>query len=203
MLMLSLVVGLTACHVATGDSLQIGANAAGEEAVIGYVGAVALVRDANRVLVLDTRLNRLLVFDCKGQLTQTIGRPGAGPGEFVVPTRLRVADDGSLHVLDRGLSRISVFSPSTEGYSFSKSVSLPVSVLDFCILPGTDRYLAYTAGRSAVVHELSTDGRLLRSFGSPDSTYATTLATRQLGRALIQCVDDATVAVPCTAIRSR
>lgn len=51
------------------------------------------------------------MFDAGGKYVASIGRPGAGPGEFRWPQRLGVFGD-TLYVIDMGLRRISFFSSS-------------------------------------------------------------------------------------------
>src|SRR6478609_10265628 len=71
---------------------QIGASAAGDLFVLGY------------------KERRIYVITSEGQVTDSIGRQGEGPGEFVDPLSLSVGQDGSLAVVDFGLRRITRWS---------------------------------------------------------------------------------------------
>ena len=62
-----------------------------------------------RLHVLDAGNKRVLVFDSTGALLRTIGRQGAGPGEFENPAALFITSDGSVHVVDAGHQAISRF----------------------------------------------------------------------------------------------
>lgn len=49
-----------------------------------------------------------------GELIQSWGEPGSGPGQFILPHGIRVAADGRVLVADRENDRIQIFSPSGE-----------------------------------------------------------------------------------------
>jgi len=59
----------------------------------------------------NTRIHR---FDTKGQLCESFGEPGSGPGQFRIPHSTWVHTDGRIFVCDRENDRIQVFSPSGE-----------------------------------------------------------------------------------------
>lgn len=68
------------------------------------------VDDEGRIYIDDARNGRIQVFDRNGKYVKTIGRQGQGPGEFGVPTRLRVLPRANrLYVRDIGTQRISIF----------------------------------------------------------------------------------------------
>ncbi len=50
-------------------------------------------------------------FAATGELIQSWGEPGAGPGQFYLPHGIRVAADGRVLVADRENDRIQIFSP--------------------------------------------------------------------------------------------
>ena len=54
--------------------------------------------------------SRLKAFDAAGRLRWTFGREGEGPGEFVNPTNLEVAEDSAVWITDGGLGRFQVVS---------------------------------------------------------------------------------------------
>jgi DNA-binding beta-propeller fold protein YncE len=77
--------------------------------------AVAVSPGGERVYVVDTgRLDsdhhRVYVHGPEGNHLGTLGRRGAAPGEFNLPTDAAVAPDGSLWVLDAGNFRVQAFS---------------------------------------------------------------------------------------------
>lgn len=85
------------------------------------IGAVAL--PSGGIAVLQARAERLLLFDSAGRYERGIGRRGAGPGEFDLPTKIGRRGD-SLWVFDRALSRITVFRTSGE---LVRTIALPAN----------------------------------------------------------------------------
>src|SRR4051812_2521081 len=59
----------------------------------------------------NTRIHR---FDAQGQLRDSFGTPGSGPGEFRLPHSVWVHTDGRIFVCDRENDRIQIFSPQGE-----------------------------------------------------------------------------------------
>ncbi len=55
--------------------------------------------------------HRVEVFSLGGDHVRTIGKRGAGPGEFNFPANLTVAKDGSLYVVDMLNFRVQIFDP--------------------------------------------------------------------------------------------
>jgi len=65
-----------------------------------------------RIYVLDEQASTVRVFDASGELLQTMGRPGAGPGELSgTPRGLLVDANGVVHVADPRNRRIQAFAP--------------------------------------------------------------------------------------------
>ena len=78
---------------------------------------VAVSNDGARLYVLDTggvdsMSHHVQVYDATtGKLLKTIGRRGAGEGEFNLPIQLTVAPDDRLYVVDSGNFRVQAFDP--------------------------------------------------------------------------------------------
>lgn len=79
----------------------------GSDVVFEAIDDVSTASDG-RVFVADSRARQILVLDPRGQRTRTIGREGAGPGEFRSVRHLTVFQ-GRLHAYDGVLRRLSVF----------------------------------------------------------------------------------------------
>lgn len=84
-----------------------------------------VVTTAGHILVADASEAHIKVFRPTGGLLQIIGRKGKGPGEFVEPRLLSLSRDGRLHVMDTGLSRITVFD---DRYRFVKTVPVRAEI---------------------------------------------------------------------------
>jgi hypothetical protein len=72
------------------------------------VPAVAFDERA-RLYVLDRGNTRVVVFDSTGRHVRTIGRRGAGPGEFTAPSGIAIVAGNMLAVADAALRSISLF----------------------------------------------------------------------------------------------
>lgn len=95
-------------HIVTlGDSTDTASvlpNAAGRECMVGKLST------SEYILSGIAGGGFLSVYDAAGKPVRTIGRKGAGPGEFRSPLRVAVGSGDSLYVLDDANSRIQVLS---------------------------------------------------------------------------------------------
>jgi len=73
---------------------------------------IAIDKAARKVYVSDTVSHNVRVHDLEGVLLNTIGRFGAGPGEFNHPVDLFVDKAGDLYVTDTMNFRIEIFNPA-------------------------------------------------------------------------------------------
>jgi hypothetical protein len=69
-----------------------------EETVFGIINKV-LTDDENNIYLLDAQLSEISVFSPEGELLNTLGREGDGPGEFRGPTDMCFLPDGTIGVL--------------------------------------------------------------------------------------------------------
>jgi hypothetical protein len=101
--------------VATGwrlaDELEFPRRRAPDSDVLGSIVDVA-VDATERIYVLDGSEKSILIFDDAGRRVRTVGREGAGPGEFRDPGALRWTPDGELLVLDFQNARYTAFDTS-------------------------------------------------------------------------------------------
>jgi len=73
------------------------------------------VHPDGRVFAADTHYSRVTVFDADGTLIDTFGRHGTGDGEFLLPTDVAFAADGTIFVSEyQGNDRITKWSPAFE-----------------------------------------------------------------------------------------
>jgi len=74
----------------------------------------------------NARIHR---FSADGELLDSWGKPGSGPGEFAVPHDVAVRSDGTVFVCDRENSRIQLFSPEGEFLSEWTTPARPCQVV--------------------------------------------------------------------------
>jgi hypothetical protein len=101
-----LVTSVDSIRLVEADSLPLGA----------YTSFFARARDGG-VFVNDMQLRRLMHFDSTGRFVGTIGRPGSGPGEFVLPGPLGLLPgDSTIMVVDVNRRWASLFDTRTGRY---------------------------------------------------------------------------------------
>lgn len=117
-----------------------------------------------------TSPERIVVFDSNGVAIETIGRGGAGPGEFRGITALNIDDADSLYVIDGTQRRVSVFTP---GGSVARTFLVNGSLIPGSSLLAPDRSLIVNAtmgepaGFGLPLHQISAEGDHIASFGAP------------------------------------
>jgi 6-bladed beta-propeller len=128
----------------------------------GRIGSAA-VDAAGRVVVVDELNRAVRVFGRDGRCLASIGRPGAGPGEFREPRRVRIHAD-TMHVLDVANVRIERFVLGSAAPELLPATPLRVVPEDFCFLGARLFVLAHHDGRA--IHEIDAHGNPIRSFGT-------------------------------------
>jgi hypothetical protein len=99
------------------------------------IGTVILGADGQYVYVVQREENMIRVFDSRsGKLIHTIGRDGAGPGEFKGLGRIGWKQD-TLFAVDVALQRVSLFSPSGEHFRTERIVSAPIPAIGRPAIP--------------------------------------------------------------------
>ncbi|MFC1529148.1 6-bladed beta-propeller [Gemmatimonadota bacterium] len=102
------------------EVLRLNQDESNPESLLAYPGLV-ITDEAGSFYVEDARDNRLVKFDATGNYLRTIGRQGAGPGEYR-SVSLECIHNGILVITDTQLNRVSFF--RTDG-SFVDSSPLP------------------------------------------------------------------------------
>ena len=93
------------------EEVKIGTRDSEGPQMFGDVWDIDLDR-LGRIYVLDRQAQDIRVFGGDGSYIRTIGRPGAGPGEFRLPTGMTFDPAGRLWVSNRNNLRYSVFDTS-------------------------------------------------------------------------------------------
>lgn len=153
--------------VPTGIALRPSVDGAHPDPEVGPLTQIA--KDSRgRFFTTARRDRRILVWSADGTFLRTIGKEGAGPGEFAGRVRALFVDAGdSLHALDAS-GRWIVFDPEQR---FVRMFSTGARGLRSSHLAG-DGTIVQTgpmagAERGKLVHVLGPDGRMQRSFGVP------------------------------------
>lgn len=115
------------------ETLRVGDEAAGDTVLFGNV--IDITVDAKgRLYVLDQLWPCICVFSSTGELADVIGREGAGPGEFNFATGVTIGPGDSVYVFDRGLNRLTAFTPVNYDYAYS----IPLRAIDVDVLVPTE-----------------------------------------------------------------
>ena len=150
------------------DTVMVRANASPDTAAEVSIVTDVVLDSAGHILAVDARGRRLIVMDTAGRVQGTLGRAGAGPGEFRFPYLATVTAGGTVVVLDETLSRLSLFDSRLQ---FIRTVPLPGYVRASSLLALGDRIfisgtLNVAGAQDKAIHALSIDGTYLGSFGT-------------------------------------
>ena len=113
--------GLVACDGAgrTTDGLRVGGHwiteaeyQIGADTTFSWVPYLRVTADGHRVFVVEPNTGSVTVWTPEDSLIFAVGRRGEGPGEFIMPYRLHIHDDGSFYVRD--FQRFTYFSATGE-----------------------------------------------------------------------------------------
>jgi DNA-binding beta-propeller fold protein YncE len=87
----------------------------GREKELVAPSGLAVDDTRGRLYVVDARRHVLVVYElATGRLLRTVGKRGAGPGEFNFPTAVAVGPDSRVYVSDTMNYRVQVFSPDLD-----------------------------------------------------------------------------------------
>ena len=103
-------VSLEACRLDPVPTVSVGGMAPPAH-TFGDVSDASLLPDG-RVAVADRQARSITIFDPAGGVSETVGREGEGPGEFLDPIGIAVAD-GTMFVWDWDQSRVTGFDLAT------------------------------------------------------------------------------------------
>ena len=114
--MLTQVQGVTLTEV-----FRIGDEVVGDTMLLG--GVIQVSADSEgRVYLVESSFNGIHVFSAVGDHITSIGRSGAGPGEFQNPPQIYVGRNDTLYAFDFWPRRLSVFSPENHELEYSLSL---------------------------------------------------------------------------------
>lgn len=112
---------LQAQTVTLTEAFRIGDEAAGDTMLFGAVIQVSADSEG-QVYVVESPFNGIHVFSAIGDHITSIGRLGAGPGEFQSAPQMHVGPSDTLYAFDFWPRRLSVFSPESHEFEYSLSL---------------------------------------------------------------------------------
>lgn len=101
------------------EVLRIGGEDGTGPDTFGSLGALA-VDSARRIYVFDALAQHVQIFEADGRHLRTIGREGAGPGEFRSVIGMQFALDGTLWAVDAGNARYTTLANGDASTSFRR-----------------------------------------------------------------------------------
>lgn len=159
----------------------------GDSAFIALPSAMAIAPDG-AIAVADIQNQRVYVYDRRGVLQRTIGRPGRGPGELSAPSGLAFIDDTLMVVDDGGAQQLLLFDYPSGAYRRSmKRTGSAHTVLGrgHAVWLGI---LRSSMGSTVTEWDLDTD--TLRYHGSIPESYRTSQRLRQVYGHVTAAVSD-------------
>lgn len=140
--------------------------AIGDEDTFGKIGDV-IADERGHTYVLDTYFKKVDRFDESGMHLASVDKQGKGPGELDFPSALAFWGEANLYVFDPGNIRLLAFATDNGALNFIKQVRLAFPGGDMCTLG--DRVFVMGLLEGHLVHELSSEGEVVASFGEPES----------------------------------
>ena len=98
----------------------------GNDALFSWVPYLRVTADGQRVFVVEPNTGSVTVWTPDATLLFAVGRQGEGPGEFVLPYRMHIHEDGSFYVRD--FQRFTYFSATGE---LVRTVAGPSSLVSY------------------------------------------------------------------------
>ena len=125
----------------------------------------------NRLYVVDSGNNRILVFAEEGKFLFAFGSPGEGDGQLIAPVGITTTADGSVLVADRGNKRVQVF--DTDG-KFLQSIPTLIgekraAPVDVALDDATARLYVTVSAPDHKVLVYNNKGEVETTWGQPGS----------------------------------
>jgi len=116
--------------------------------------------------ILDRGNNRVVVCDLQGRFIRQIGGVGQGPGEFIWPWSFAVSQTGEVYVLTNDAPQINTIHIFDRLGQFVQKIQLDFLPQSLAVNSKREIFLS-APDEQAIIRVYSTDGQLLRKFGSP------------------------------------
>lgn len=116
------------CTIRVTPSTRLGSE--GDAVGVAILAEAAVDTRGRFAVASPMTVGEILIYEASGRFVRTIGRRGGGPGEFEHPVKLRFGPGDSLHVLEEGIGRFTVFTPALE---HARSVTLAGRAFSFAL----------------------------------------------------------------------
>jgi len=135
------------------------------ENFIGFVKEIDVDNHGN-IYVLDDRQQKVFVYDVSGDLKQTLGGRGSGPGELSFARSLTVYQDSLLLISNR--FRIEEFKITEDSTYYHRTVQLNLNIKSICSAGGNLFVHNGDLIRSGAIDERGLNAEMIHKINLPD-----------------------------------
>lgn len=166
----------------------------GDQDAFGAVTSLAIL--APGVVAVADQMNGRITLFVEGVSKSAFGRSGQGPGEFTRLATIAYLGGDTLLALDQGRRNLTILRELGDSLVWHDTVALPFAPTAFCTLTG--RIYALGRHEGAWIHQATSDGRLVSSFGEVEGEGALDVALNS--DAIIGCSEEARAIAVVTRI---
>ena len=174
-------------EIAALQGYTIGVEEGASQEMIGLF--VDLAIGLEEIVYADFMHQEVRVYGFDGSFRGLVGKRGQGPGEFIFPTAVDIADGGELLVVGDNGSRIQYFRRQDSAYELEGSfrAATVFSSGDICAMHGHVYTLGYSEELDGVIHKHTLEGALVASFEAPYEDSSPFIRSQLSGRGQLFC----------------
>ncbi len=165
----------------------IGVEDGAIQEMIGFLADLAI--GPEEIVYADWIHQEVRVYGFDGSFKGLVGKRGQGPGEFIFPRRVDIADGGELLVVGDDGSRIQYFRRRGSTYELEGlfRAATVFSHGDICAMHGHVYTLGYSEELDGVIHKHTIEGTLVTSFEAPYEHSSPFVRSQLSGRGQLAC----------------
>lgn len=174
-------------EIAALQGQTIGVEEGASQEMIGLFMDLAI--GPEEIVYADWMHQEVRVYGFDGSFKGLVGKRGQGPGEFIFPKAVDIADGDKLLVVGYDGSRIQYFRRQGSAYELEGlfRAATAFSNGDICAMHGHVYTLGYSEELDGVIHKHTLEGALVASFEAPYE-HSSPFVRRQLsGRGQLAC----------------
>jgi hypothetical protein len=164
--------------------VTIGQRSGQEAYVLGEI--LGAVTSETGLLLVDGSYMNVRQFDWDGHAAGQIGGEGHGPGEFFLPRSIMLLGSTDLYVADSNY-RIHHFRQVNGAWQYRRSLQMDFVVYDLCAMRGRLYASGVRMGAPESIHELTTEGEVVNSFGVFYRTPSFMMLDRIMRDVMLDC----------------